>query len=224
MEPDATIFVLDDDLSFVQALGRLLRAEGLQVRGWTSASAFLAEHDADGPGCLLADLQMPEMSGLELQRRLLAQGSLRPIIFITGRGDMSSAVEGMRAGAVSFLPKPVQRATLMDALAEALRNDAQLRSSARERQRVMGLMASLTTRERQVLDFVVRGYLNKQIAAELGTAEKTVKVHRGRLMHKLQARSVATLVQMLNSCEASPTTRQRAGTTGLHHTSSPASL
>jgi len=224
MEPDATIFVLDDDLSFVQALGRLLRAEGLQVRGWTSASAFLAEHDADGPGCLLADLQMPEMSGLELQRRLLAQGSLRPIIFITGRGDMCSAVEGMRAGALSFLPKPVQRATLMDALAEALRNDAQLRSSARERQRVMGLMASLTTRERQVLDFVVRGYLNKQIAAELGTAEKTVKVHRGRLMHKLQARSVATLVQMLNSCEAPPATRQRAGTTGLHHISSPASL
>lgn len=224
MNPDATIFVLDDDLSFVQALGRLLRAEGLNVRAWTSASAFLAEHDADAPGCLLADLQMPEMSGLELQRRLLAQGSIRPVIFITGRGDMSSAVEGMRAGAVNFLPKPVNRATLLDAVAEALRQDVQLRSSARERQRVMGLMASLTTRERQVLDFVVRGYLNKQIAAELGTAEKTVKVHRGRLMHKLQARSVATLVQMLNSCEAPPLTRQRAGTAGLHHTSSPASL
>lgn len=221
MTPDASIFVLDDDESFAQALSRLLRAENFRVCTWTSASAFLAEHDPETPGCLLADLQMPEMSGLELQRRLLETGSQRPIVFITGRGDMGSAVQGMRAGAVSFLPKPVSRILLLDALAEALAIDAGLRSAARERQRVLGLMDSLTARERQVLDFVAQGYLNKQIAAELGTAEKTVKVHRGRVMHKLHARSVAVLVHMLSSCEAP--TRPPAGTAGLHRTSSPAS-
>jgi FixJ family two-component response regulator len=124
---------------------------------------------------------------------------------------------------VSFLPKPVNRMMLLDALEEALAQDAALRSAARERQRVLDLVASLTTRERQVLDLVVQGYLNKQIAAELGTAEKTVKVHRGRVMHKLHARSVATLVQLLSSCESAPPTRLRAGTAGLRRTSSPAS-
>lgn len=222
MTPDQTVFVLDDDESFATALGRLLRAEGFRVRIWTSATEFLAEHDPLEGGCLLADLQMPEISGLELQRLLRARGSLRPIVFITGRGDMSTAVEGMRAGAVSFLPKPVQRATLLETLDEALSQDAQIRSLERERQRVLDLLASLTVRERQVLEFVVRGYLNKQIAAELGTAEKTVKVHRGRLMHKLQARSVACLVKLMSEFEAAPATRLPAGIPAHHHISSPA--
>jgi len=198
MESADTVFVLDDDESFVRALDRLLRVEGFETRTWTSAKAFLAEHDASAPGCLLTDLIMPEMSGLELQRHLLAQGCVRPIVFITGRGDMNTAVEGMRAGAVSFLPKPVSRGALVSALREALAKDATSRVAYAERQRVRDLLNSLTPRERQVLELVARGLLNKQIAGELGTAEKTIKVHRGRLMHKMQVKSAAALVQLLS--------------------------
>jgi len=201
MEALPTVFVLDDDESFVRALDRLLRAEGFETRTWTSATAFLAEHDASMPGCLVTDLIMPEMSGLELQRRLLGQGCVRPIVFITGRGDMSTAVEGMRAGAVSFLPKPVSRGALVAALREALSKDASARVVHAERQRVRDLLESLTPRERQVLELVARGLLNKQIAGELGTAEKTIKVHRGRLMHKMQVKSAAALVQLLSHSE-----------------------
>jgi FixJ family two-component response regulator len=198
MESVPTVFVLDDDESFVRALDRLLRAEGFATRTWTSANSFLAEHDPSLPGCLITDLVMPEMSGLELQRKLLAQGCVRPILFITGRGDMSTAVEGMRLGAVSFLPKPVSRASLVTALREALSRDAATRIHHAERQRVRELLSSLTPRESQVLELVARGLLNKQIAGALGTAEKTVKVHRGRLMHKMQVKSAAALVQLLS--------------------------
>jgi FixJ family two-component response regulator len=199
-----TVFVLDDDESFVRALDRLLRVEGFTTRTWTSATTFLAEHDPTLPGCLVTDLIMPEMSGIELQRRLVAQGRARPIVVITGRGDMSTAVEGMRMGAVSFLPKPVSRATLFEALSEALSKDAAARRVNNERQRVRELLGSLTPRESQVLELVARGLLNKQIAAALGTAEKTIKVHRGRLMHKMQVKSAAALVQLLNHSEGLP--------------------
>jgi len=198
MESVPTIFVLDDDESFVRALDRLLRAEGFATRTWTSVNTFLAEHDPTLPGCLVTDLIMPEMGGLELQRKLLAQGCVRPIVFITGCGDMTTAVEGMRRGAVSFLPKPVSRASLVLALREALSKDASARVHDAERQRVRDLLGSLTPREAQVLELVARGLLNKQIAAALGTAEKTVKVHRGRLMHKMQVKSAAALVQLLS--------------------------
>jgi FixJ family two-component response regulator len=200
-----TVFVLDDDESFVRALDRLLRAEGFTTRTWTSVSVFLAEHDPDLPGCLVTDLMMPDMTGIELQRRLVDQGCRRPIVFITGRGDMSTAVEGMRMGAVSFLPKPVSRASLVEALREALSKDAAARVVNIERQRVRQLLDSLTARERQVLELVARGLLNKQIAASLGTAEKTIKVHRGRLMHKMQVKSAAALVQLLNHAAGPPT-------------------
>ncbi len=193
-----TVFVLDDDESFVRALDRLLRAEGFATRTWTSVNTFLSEHDPSLPGCLVTDLVMPEMSGIDLQRKLVAQGCLRPIVFITGRGDMSTAVEGMRMGAVSFLPKPVSRTSLVEALREALSKDAAARTVNEERQRVRDLLDSLTPREHQVLELVARGLLNKQIAAALGTAEKTIKVHRGRLMHKMQVKSAAELVQLLN--------------------------
>ena len=204
MESVPTVFILDDDESFVRALERLLRAEGFVTRSWTSVTTFLTEHDPNLPGCLLTDLIMPEMSGIELQRRLLGQGCLRPIVFITGAGDMGAAVEGMRMGAVSFLPKPVSRPPLVEALREALAKDATTRVAYNERQRVRELLDSLTGRERQVLDLVARGLLNKQIAAALGTAEKTIKVHRGRLMHKMQVKSAAALVQLLNHGEALP--------------------
>lgn len=196
-----TVFVLDDDESFVRALERLLRIEGFVTQSWTSAKRFLAEHDPSLPGCLVTDLIMPEMNGLELQRQLRARGCVRPIVFITGRGDMDTAVEGMRAGAVSFLPKPVLRGPLVAALNEALTKDAATRVAQQERQRVDHLLHSLTPRERQVLELVARGMLNKQIAGELGTAEKTVKVHRGRLMHKMQVKSAAALVQLLSQGE-----------------------
>ena len=198
MDVTPTVFVLDDDESFVRALDRLLRAEGFATRTWTSANAFLADHDPSLPGCLVTDLIMPEMSGLELQRKLLAQGCVRPIVFITGRGDMTTAVEGMRLGAVSFLPKPVSRAALVSALREAMSKDADTRVHHAERERVRSLLSSLTPRESQVLELVARGLLNKQIAGALGTAEKTVKVHRGRLMHKMQVKSAAALVQLLS--------------------------
>jgi FixJ family two-component response regulator len=184
----------------------LLRAEGFATRTWTSANAFLADHDPSLPGCLVTDLIMPEMSGLELQRKLLAQGCVRPIVFITGRGDMTTAVEGMRLGAVSFLPKPVSRAALVSALHEALSKDADARVHYAERERVRNLLSSLTPRESQVLELVARGLLNKQIAGALGTAEKTVKVHRGRLMHKMQVKSAAALVQLLSHGQHSQST------------------
>ena len=202
MDSVPTVFVLDDDESFVRALDRLLRVEGFVTRTWTSARTFLAEHDPATPGCLVTDLIMPEMNGLELQRHLAAQGCVRPIVFITGRGDMSTAVEGMRAGAVSFLPKPVLRGALVEALREALAKDATLRAARSERQRVDEMLSSLTPRERQVLDLVARGLLNKQIAGALGTAEKTVKVHRGRLMHKMHVKSAAALVKLLSHSDA----------------------
>jgi len=201
MDSVPTVFVLDDDESFVRALDRLLRAEGFITRTWTSVTTFLAEHDPNLPGCLVTDLIMPEMNGIELQRKLVAQGSPRPIVFITGRGDMTTAVEGMRMGAVSFLPKPVSRSSLVEALREALAKDAAARVVGIERQRVRELLESLTPRERQVLELVARGLLNKQIAAALGTAEKTIKVHRGRLMHKMQVKSAAALVQLLSHGE-----------------------
>ena len=217
MEPVPTVFILDDDESFVRALDRLLRADGFTTRTWTSVTTFLEEHDASLPGCLVTDLIMPDMSGIELQRRLKAQGCLRPIVFITGSGDMNTAVEGMRMGAVSFLPKPVSRTSLVDALREALWKDASTRVVYTERQRVRELLGSLTAREFQVLELVARGLLNKQIAAALGTAEKTIKVHRGRLMHKMQVKSAAALVQLLNHGDGLAAQSSHAATGSAQH-------
>ena len=202
MHDGPAVFILDDDESFVAALGRLLSGEGFRTRGWTSAKTFLAEHDPDAPGCLLTDLIMPEMSGLELQRALIAAGCGRPIVFITGEGDMISAVEGMRAGALTFLPKPIRGVELVAAVREALAEDAAMRASQAKRGRTLTLLRSLTAREREVLDLIVQGLLNKQIAAQLGIAEKTVKVHRDRLMHKMQVRSAAGLINLLRRGES----------------------
>jgi FixJ family two-component response regulator len=201
MEQVPTVFVLDDDVSFLQAVDRLLRAEKFVTKTFGSARQFLEEHDPATPGCLLTDLMMPDMSGLELQRALMEQGCERPIVFITGQGDMNTAVEGMRAGAVTFLPKPVSREPLVECLREGLAKDAAIRAARCESQRVAQLLASLTPREREVLELVASGLLNKQIAAKLGIAEKTIKVHRGRLMQKMQVKSAAALVQILKNAE-----------------------
>jgi FixJ family two-component response regulator len=196
------VFLLDDDEAIGVALGRLLRANGFQTRIYTSALKFLETHDGDSPGCLVTDLRMPGMSGLELQSALLARRIERPIVFITGQGDIPTTVQAMKAGAVTFLSKPLQRAEFLSAVREAIARDAEARTKRHEQQEVSGRLASLTARERQVLDLVATGLLNKQIAAELGAAEKTIKVHRGRIMEKMQVRTATELVSLLFRTES----------------------
>jgi FixJ family two-component response regulator len=208
-----TVFLLDDDPTVVVALQRTLQARGFQVRTSNSAAQFLAAHDPDAPGCLVADVRMPGMSGLELQRALRARGCDRPIIFITGQGDIPTTVQAMKAGAVTFLSKPVPSAELVAAIHEALARDAQQRTERHEWLEVSKRLASLTPREHQVLDLVATGLLNKQIAARLGAAEKTIKVHRRRIMQKMQTRTATALVGLLSRAEARGTIRPdgRAG-------------
>ena len=197
MDVGTTVYLLDDDEAVVRALARVLEAEGYRTSSYTSASKFLADHDPEVPGCLVTDLVMPDMSGLELQRALSDRGFTRPIVFVTARGDMPTTVEGMRAGAVSFLAKPVRKSELLPTVREALAKDAATRSQQSEQHRVAELLERLTPREREVMQLVVQGLRNKQIANQLGTSEKTVKVHRGRLMRKMRVKSVAALATLL---------------------------
>lgn len=190
------VYLVDDDAAVRTALRRGLVAEGFSVRVFESADAFLAAHDPGQPGCLVADVAMPGMSGLELQSLLASRGSSRPIIFVTARGSIPMSVQAMRAGAVTFLPKPVRLGELVAAVREALERDRRDREERDATADVESRMTSLTFREREVLDLIVTGKLNKQIAAELGAAEKTIKVHRGRVMAKLHVRSVAELVTL----------------------------
>lgn len=190
------VYLVDDDAAVRTALRRGLVAEGFSVRVFESADAFLAAHDPGQPGCLVADIAMPGMSGLELQSLLASRGSSRPIIFVTARGSIPMSVQAMRAGAVTFLPKPVRLGELVAAVREALERDRRDREERDATADVESRMTSLTFREREVLDLIVTGKLNKQIAAELGAAEKTIKVHRGRVMAKLHVRSVAELVTL----------------------------
>jgi RNA polymerase sigma factor (sigma-70 family) len=201
-EASPVVFLLDDDESVVRALSRMLQAEGFTTGCCTSATDYLANHAADTTGCLIADVRMPEMDGLELQRALRARGNDRPIIFITGQGDIPTTVQAMKAGAVTFLSKPVQRVDLVAAVNEALARDAVNRVHEREQQDLRRRLTSLTPRERQVLDLVASGMLNKQIAAQLGAAEKTIKVHRSRIMEKMQVRTAAALVALLSRLDA----------------------
>jgi FixJ family two-component response regulator len=191
-----TAFLVDDDAGVLKALSRLLRAAGYETRAYSSPSDFLAEHDPSIPGCAVLDLTMPGLDGLELQEKLAEQASERPIIFLTGKADVPRSVQAMKAGAVDFLLKPVEREMLLAAVARANEQDTKLRRERADRQAVERKLASLTPREREVLEHVAAGKLNKQIAAALGTVEKTVKVHRGRMMEKLGVRSVAELVRL----------------------------
>jgi FixJ family two-component response regulator len=209
--PEPIVFVVDDDASIRTAMRRGLAAAGFAVRTFASADAFLAAHDPDEPGCLVADVAMPGMSGLELQSVLAARGSARPIIFVTARGSIPMSVQAMRAGAVTFLPKPVRLGDLLAAVLEAFERDRQRRRADAQRNDVENRLMSLTTREREVLELIVIGRLNKQIAAELGAAEKTIKVHRGRVMAKLQVRSVAELVTLTAQVVKRPDSRTSAG-------------
>ncbi|HEX4675627.1 MAG TPA: response regulator [Steroidobacteraceae bacterium] len=193
-----TVFIVDDDPDVCRAVGRLVRGAGYEVREYNSARDFLVAHESEPPGCLLLDLSMPEVDGLQLQQSLAAAGCHRPIVFLSANGDVHNTVRAMKAGAVNFLTKPVDRDELIGALTEAFAIDAAGRAKWETRHTIAGRMATLTPRERQVLEKVVAGRLNKQIAAELGTVEKTIKVHRSRVMQKLRAGSLIQLIEIAN--------------------------
>lgn len=195
-EPAPIVFVVDDDSSVRRSLARLLKAHGYQTQLFASAQEFLQHQGDYGPGCVVLDLQLPGLSGLDLQAELAAAGRAIPIVFITGHGDIPSSVKAMKAGAVDFLTKPVRAAVLLDAVRAAVARDVRERHSREAVAAVAARLRTLTSRERQVLALVVTGKLNKQIAHELGTTEKTVKVHRSRAMHKLGAASIAELVRL----------------------------
>ncbi len=191
-----TIEIVDDDPGVLKALSRLLGINGYEVHSYTSPEAFLDARDTGVPGCAILDVLMPGLDGLALQQLLSAGGGQRPIIFLTGGGDIPTSVRAMKAGAIDFLTKPVNEKDLLEAVARAEQLDARRRANRAELEAIQAKIARLTPREREVLAHVVAGRLNKQIAGELGTVEKTIKVHRGRVMEKLGVRTVADLVRL----------------------------
>jgi len=193
---EATVYIVDDDAGIGRALCRLVRAIGLDAVAFSSAQAFLDHPRSTGPACLVLDVRMPGLGGLDLQARLEEARHTLPIVFITGHGSVPTSVRAMKGGAVDFLQKPFNEDELIAAVQRALTLSRQAHSVATARAEIDRRLRTLTPREREVMALVVKGLLNKQIAGELGAAEKTVKVHRGRVMHKMQADSVADLVHM----------------------------
>jgi FixJ family two-component response regulator len=197
MTSDPVVYVIDDDASFRKAVSRLLRSAGLEVEALASAGEFLERPATDRPACLVLDVRMPGPSGMDLQSALEETGRDIPIVFMTGHGDVSTSVRAMKKGAVDFLEKPFRAPELLACVERGLARSRQSRAEGAERAVVERCFATLTSRERDVLRLVVTGMLNKQIAGELGIAEKTVKIHRGHAMQKMEAGSVAELVRMV---------------------------
>jgi FixJ family two-component response regulator len=192
----ATVFVVDDDPAVLKSLARLLRSARMEVATFHSPREFLERHDPRAPGCLVLDVAMPGLNGLELQEALVAKGGALPIVFLTGHGDIPMSVQAMKRGAVDFLTKPVNDDDLLKAVGLAIEKDRSQRQARAEVTEIQQRLATLTPREREVMEHVVAGQLNKQTAADLGTVEKTIKVHRARVMDKMKVQSVAELVRL----------------------------
>jgi two-component system response regulator FixJ len=193
---EITVYVVDDDDGMRRALHTLLNTVGFKTAVYSRPSEFLAQFHPDAPGCLVLDIRMPEMSGLEVQQQLNALGSMLPVIFITGHGDVPMAVQAMKEGAFEFIQKPFRDQDLLDRINHALTQDVQNRNSLARRAEVLHRVQSLTPREKQVMDMVVDGAANKVIAIDLGLSERTVEIHRAKVMEKMGARSVAHLVKL----------------------------
>jgi len=198
-ESDAVIAVVDDDPSVRRGLERLIRSVGWKAETFASAQEFLARSRTEAPSCLVLDLQLPGLSGLDLQKQMAAAGLETPIVFLTGHGDIPASVKAMKAGAVEFLTKPVDERDLLNAIQEAIERDRRTRQQHAGLRELRGRYESLTVREQEVMQQVVAGLLNKQIAAELKITEDTVKFHRGHIMRKMRADSLADLVRMAES-------------------------
>jgi len=200
-----TVFIVDDDESVLRGLSRLLGACGYDVRAFSSSEAFLAESDPAIPGCAILDVLMPGLDGLRLQAALNDSGIERPVIFITGYGDIPMTVQAMKAGAVDFLTKPIDDDVLLAAIAVAAEREGRTQQKRIELGHTRANLARLTARETEVLGHVIAGRLNKQIAGDLGTVEKTIKVHRGRIMQKLGVRTIVDLVRLTERAGIQPT-------------------
>ncbi len=202
----SVIWLVDDDAAVLRGLERLLGAEGFETRCFLDAASFLGAHDPALPGCAVIDLGLPTTNGLDLQDQLAGGGGAYPVIFLTGQGSIPTAVQAMRAGAVDFLTKPVDASTLLAAIRAAIDLDRASRSKLSALEDLRRLVSTLTPRENEVLHEILSGRLNKQIAHRLGAAEKTVKVHRGRVMQKMGVRSVAELVTLMSRLQDGPGT------------------
>jgi RNA polymerase sigma factor (sigma-70 family) len=197
MKKNPVVMVVDDDAGVRNAMRILLKSVGIDATLYASAQEFLAAWQPSQPGCLVLDIRMPGMSGLELQQQLNLRGAVVPVIFMTGHGDIPMAVEAMQHGAFDFLQKPFRDQDLLDRIQRAIARDAERRQSLGEHTRIRSHLESLTAREREVLDLMVKGKQNKQIAQDLGVSPRTVEIHRARVMEKMDAHSVAELVRMM---------------------------
>ena len=198
MKERPMVFIVDDDPDVRDSLSRLVRAAGFEVECFEGADAFLADWREDRPGCLVTDIRMPGMTGLELQERMRSEGSSIPTIVLTGHGDVPGAVRALKGGALDFLQKPYEPDVLLVRIAEALEEDARTRKARERAAEVEARLSQLTPREREVMSLVIEGKANKVIAIELGISERTVELHRGRVMHKLGARSVPDLIRKVS--------------------------
>ena len=202
------VYVVDDDAPALKAMARLLRAAGLHVMTFSCPRRFLEQHDGGAAGCLVLDMAMPELSGLDLQQTLKDAGEELPIIFVTGRANVPASVRAMKQGAADFLTKPVERDELLRAVGAALERDAVRRRVGQEVEEIRRRIATLTPREYEVFQHVIIGKLNKQTAAALGAAEKTIKVHRARVMEKMHVGSVAELVRLADRAGVNPESQE----------------